>query len=83
MKNSGRVAGGEAAVAEHDQHAAPDHRALLTDQTVGDPATHQPQQVRAGNVQAVNRAGGLDRPGPCLPSAMAAVMNRIRMARMP
>jgi len=36
-----RVAGGQRAVAEHDQHAAPDHRALLPDQPIRDPPAHR------------------------------------------
>ena len=42
-----RVAGGERAIAEHDQHAAPEHGALLADQPVGDPAAEQREQVGA------------------------------------
>ena len=58
MKNSRVSPAASAAVAEHDQHAAPEHRALLADQPVGDPATEQRQQVGRGDVQAVDRVRG-------------------------
>ena len=53
------VPDGEQRVADHDEDAAPPHRALRADQPVRDPAAEQRQQVRAGDVETVDGVAGL------------------------